>query len=226
MYCPAIMDREVREVPPQTRSDLQDMPLTFWHGYSQRAADIFSSVCPYASDMENIEWWEGIDQAELDKAGARVSKKQKESAAYAIGGFTPPHKFGREHWSTLVYAETRNVDYGRFLDKRHLRINENRHPAHAVNPTSWKDDYSTRLNDGTVLDGHDDWDILNDLERVGLLDIVSESNACVPLTELGYAVAAEIRKHRGQGGSYEEFKLSVPLAAMLAYRFSEQPVAG
>jgi hypothetical protein len=125
-------------------------------------------------------------------------------------------EFGNDHWSLLAYVETLCVDsrgngIGE-IDKRRLSCNPKRHPVHAVNEASgvrWKDDYSTRLAEGAkpVL-GHDDWDCLDDLEAEGLIEIMSEANGFVVLSDRGRELASRIRAHKSKGGSFSTFRPS------------------
>lgn len=185
------------EYPPHIPEYLEGKSLAFWAGYTTRAAGIYAVHCPYAD--EEVEWNDGIDTAELTIAGRPMAKKDRQKKSEEVGGFIHPDRFGKDHWDTLLYVETRNVDDGRFLDKRQLRANPVRHPLHAVNENSapWQDSYSTKLRDGVAVIGHDDWDVLNDLENSGVLEVFSEATACVILTNLGWKLAAELRKYRG-----------------------------
>ena len=139
-------------------------------------------------------------------------------------------RFGKDHWSLLAYVETRCVD-GKggvgSLVPAHLRGNPATHPLLAnYLPTGWKQSYSTRLKgffqypgrgdparaiaDGFMVDGHDDWDCLDDLEAAGYLEVLSLSNPAVQLTPLGIEVAAKLRKHKAQGGLFASFSLEAP----------------
>ena len=140
--------------------------------------------------------------------------------------------FGKDHWSLLAYVETLCVDshVGKgvgTIDKRRIRCNQKRHPMHAVNAnfgvTGWNADYGTRLS-GFFLEGekrdlgrrlieHDDWDCLDDLERTGLIEILSEANGFVRLTDKGIAVAGRIREWKAKGGHFATFQHSEPVGA-------------
>lgn len=52
---------------------------------------------------------------------------------------------------------------------------------------------------------HDDWSCLEDLEEAGLLEILSLANYFVQLTDEGWRVAGELRKHKGQDKNYHDF---------------------
>ena len=137
--------------------------------------------------------------------------------------------FGKDHWSLLAYVETLCVDshsgtgIGE-IDKRRIRCNPKRHPMHAVNANfgvgGWNAEYGTRLS-GFFLEGdkrdlgrrlieHDDWDCLNDLEDAGLLEVMSEANGFVMLTEKGMKVAARVREWKAKGGHFATFTYSEP----------------
>jgi hypothetical protein len=134
----------------------------------------------------------------------------------------PREKWGRDHASLLAYVESCTVNGVKKakmpgearvvaeLDKRRLRCNEKRHPMHAVNLNmtdlaSWKPTYGTRCAGDHVEAEHDDWDVLNDLESAGLVDVISEANAFVLLTAAGAVIASRIREHKAKGKQFREF---------------------
>ena len=139
---------------------------------------------------------------------------------------TPVSLFGKDHWSLLAYVECCCVDgengIGRLVRSR-MRTNENTHPLLRGAPVAWKVNYSTRLrgffefNDrsdpakaiaaGLMLEGHDDWDCLDDLEAAGYLEVLTLVQGCVQLTEAGLAVAAKLREHKAKGGQFAGFSL-------------------
>jgi hypothetical protein len=99
----------------------------------------------------------------------------------------PVTSFGKDHWSTFAYVETRTVDYRGVLEHDHMRCNEQRHPffnnagsrAAFLGATSSGAKYPTRCK-GEMLDGkyqsqeiydHDDYDCLDDLIAAGLLRV-------------------------------------------------------
>jgi len=114
-------------------------------------------------------------------------------------------KFGKDHWSTFAYAETCVVDSKGQLSTSRMRCHARRHPG-LVSVAGDGSKYPTRLNDGTEVWEHDDWDCLDDLEDVGLLEINGTGiNPVIKLTELGYSVAAELRRYKSQGGNFRTF---------------------
>jgi hypothetical protein len=137
--------------------------------------------------------------------------------------------FGKDHWSLLAYVETLCVDSGENgvgeIDKRRLRCNPKRHPVHAVNEArtgGWKDDYSTRLSGYFLPNGkndksrmvysHDDWDCLDDLEGAGMLEVMSEVNGFVILSDRGREMVARIRAHKSKGGVFATFNPAATIA--------------
>jgi hypothetical protein len=132
----------------------------------------------------------------------------------------PAEKFGKDHASMLAYVETLTVDsvgivIDRFkvvaVDKARLRCNPSRHPLHAVKPANrggardWQPSWGTQIIGGAVLPDYDDWDVLNDLEAVGLVEVLSEANGYVVLTGDGINVAARLRAHKSSGKQFREF---------------------
>lgn len=146
---------------------------------------------------------------------------------------TPVQKFGKDHWSLLAYVETRCVDGSAgigALDRNRMRCNQERHPLLGGSLSAapgWKPQYSTRLAGffefkdraipavaiaaGFMLDGHDDWDCLDDLEACGFVEILSTANGAVRLTPAGLKVAAALREHKATGGMFATFSMPAPL---------------
>lgn len=102
----------------------------------------------------------------------------------------PMARWGKDHWCTFAYAETRWVDHRGMLDHDHMRCDRQRHPVFYSakrRPIAFGTDvdgarYPTRLKTetpgpdgrwGTVeLPGHDDYDCLNDAILAGLLEVI------------------------------------------------------
>ena len=124
--------------------------------------------------------------------------------------FIPISKFGKDHWSTFAYIETRIVDYRGEPDKNHMRCDKDRHPAHVHMGTTDDKKYPTRLKGGTELYDHDDWDCLDDLVEASLLAEPPEwGTGLYPvyeLTQTGVQVAAQLRDHRANKGNYANFE--------------------
>lgn len=84
----------------------------------------------------------------------------------------------------------------------------------------WKKEYGTRLsgfflkgdkrNGKRLLGSHDDWDCMDDLEKEGLIEVVSEANGFVKLTDKGFGVAARLREWKARGGMFATFSYTEP----------------
>lgn len=90
----------------------------------------------------------------------------------------PPSRWGRDHARTLIYIETRAVDYSGNLNRGDLHLDRN---------------YPTRLRDGSTVDGHVETDRIADLEAAGL--IRKHANGHYELTPAGWYVAGKLRQH-------------------------------
>ena len=114
----------------------------------------------------------------------------------------PWQRFGRDHWSALLYAESVAVDNRGRPDYRKMRVDLDRHPhrAHIYADSAERRKYPTRLIDGEIFD-HDDWDCIDDLAAAGLMrDGGFTHNPIWRLTPAGEQVAAALRSYRNRGG--------------------------
>lgn len=158
------------------------------------------------------------------------------AAAHPIGTLIerpiPVFLFGKDHWSTFCYVETRCVDHKGFIEKPKMRTDAARHPllAHVTPFSTFSGkDYPTILYGGAQLKDHDDWDCLADLEAAGFLTIDRKTlpsqmldippgkrgkmsglvnktyNPKVRMTELGCKVAGDLRAHKIRGGTFSNF---------------------
>jgi hypothetical protein len=124
-------------------------------------------------------------------------------------------RFGKDHWSTFAYIETRCVDYKGVPDRAHMRCNENNHPGLCDFRTpKWNPEHGTRLhgyfedrnNPDLFVAGHDDWDCADDLEEAGLIEIGGTGiHPIFKMTELGNKIAAQIRAHKASGKMFATF---------------------
>lgn len=117
----------------------------------------------------------------------------------------PIEQWGADHWSTFAYIETRCVDHGGAPDIRHMRCDSDRHPqfAHVVSPGNKK--YPTRYKGGELTD-HDDWDCMDDCELLGLIENKGTGlHRVYKLTALGRMVAAQLRQHKMDKGTFATF---------------------
>jgi hypothetical protein len=110
---------------------------------------------------------------------------------WALDGVAPVPmiRWGKDHWTTFAYVESRWVDYHGTLDHDRMRCDRARHGAFyaakskriAFGTNADGAKYPTRLKTehpgpdgvwGSVdLPGHDDYDCLNDAITAGLLDV-------------------------------------------------------
>jgi hypothetical protein len=75
------------------------------------------------------------------------------------------------------------------------------------NGFGWKGEYGTRIKGGDIPDTqHDDIDCLDDLEEAGLLESIGTLiNPCYKLTDKGFELAGQLRKHKSTGGNFSGF---------------------
>jgi len=123
--------------------------------------------------------------------------------------FVPIHKFGKDHWSTFVYIDTRIMDYKGEPDRNHMRTDKDRHPGltHDFSDLPNKK-YPTILKDNVELLDHDDWDCLEDCQEAGLLKI--HGTGIYPvyiLTDSGRQVASQLRDFKSNSGNYADFEV-------------------
>lgn len=91
-------------------------------------------------------------------------------------------EFARDHWTCLVYAETRCVDYKGILSERHLRIDGKKYP--------------TRLKTRAVTN-HNDVSCFEDLDDAGYMHFSSGAFVCT-LTDKGWEKAHSLRRERAE----------------------------
>lgn len=134
----------------------------------------------------------------------------------------PMEKWGKDHWSTLAYMETREVDDRGILDGDRMRCNVYIHlllqgKVHILRRIRTTDEYPTILKDGVLQHNHDDWSCMEDAISAGLVE--AEISPCpedsiiwrkvrIKLTERGRLIANQLREHKAGGGNYSNF---VPL---------------
>lgn len=121
----------------------------------------------------------------------------------------PVLQWGKDHWSTFAYVETRIVDHSGWVDARHLR---------GCNGDA--SEYPTRLiglrGEPVDLYGHDDVNCLTDAVAAGFLeggratkrdhnDEIVALTYQYELTPTGHIVAERLRTHKAQGGQFREF---------------------
>jgi len=123
--------------------------------------------------------------------------------------FVSVGEFGRDHWSTLAYIETLNVDGNGKPALERMRCNPLRHPGLAASRRdrgSWETSYSSKNKKGILLTGHDDFDCVNDMEKAGLVFVRGTGiDPFYGLTPDGWRVVGLLRQHKAGGGSYSNF---------------------
>lgn len=135
----------------------------------------------------------------------------------------PMTLWGRDHWSTLAYIEHKLVDFGEYevkFDKhmrqkrRTFRVLVEALPGHEKRVASFgvpmEAQHGTRLSDGTSVPNHDDWDCVQDMLTGGLFEGDPndwDAGFKLTLTPRGYEIAAALRKHKAEGGSFSNFKV-------------------
>ncbi len=102
-------------------------------------------------------------------------------------GIIPPDRWAKDHKSTLLYAESRAVDYRGRLDETDpkMRMDGKRYP--------------TRLTDGLEVLGHNDYDCLKDAEAAGFL---TYSGGVVRFTDPGWEYVHRLRRERAEAGAF------------------------
>lgn len=94
----------------------------------------------------------------------------------------PVESWGRDHNSTLLYAETRAVDHGGKLAETdpHMRMSRR---------------YPTRLGNGVLVIGHTDYDCLTDAQAAGFL---TYEDGVVTFTDEGWTYVHALRRKKAE----------------------------
>ena len=118
----------------------------------------------------------------------------------------PIDQWGRDHWSLLAFIEVICVDHGGELSDSYRRNMRTKGGSH------WQPHYGTRLKGfgqgdlKLLLAEHDDWDVAADIETAGLLTNQGTGiNPIWKLTPQGHELAAKLRVHKANGGSFSTF---------------------
>lgn len=139
--------------------------------------------------------------------------------------------WSKDHWSVLAYVETVCVACGGFevgLDGR-MRTNTQNHrvmlkqkpyplrPGQKIPSVIMDAKHGTHLNNGQIIEDHDDWACIQDLIPLGVFT-VSVTHALLigetlKLSKKGQALVADICRHKAQGGQFSTY---TPDAALLA----------
>jgi hypothetical protein len=140
--------------------------------------------------------------------------------------YVPAELFGNDHLGTLLYVDSVMVDNGGFQVGSDPRMKSNRRnfrvmaqqcprPKRTSREGSFSvvmsPEHATRLRDGTVVRDHDDWACLQDMAALGYFTVpVDEIEPGVVLhfSDLGRAVANDLRAHKAAGGSISDFVIA------------------
>jgi hypothetical protein len=138
---------------------------------------------------------------------------------FSASQIIPMEQFGKDHWSTLAYIETVMVECAGFQvgfdgrmrqGRRNFRVIKEecplpKRPNRCKMAIVMEPQWSTRLRNGSLIDGHDDWHCVQDLAEAGLLEGEVEPGKTLQLTEQGKQVVGLLRDHKRNGGSYSTF---------------------
>lgn len=96
----------------------------------------------------------------------------------------PVEAWGKDHNSTLLYAETRAVDHNGKLSATdpHMRVSRR---------------YPTRLHNGVEIHGHTDYDCLTDAQAAGFLTY-DEDEGIIRFTDEGWTYVHGLRRKRAE----------------------------
>ena len=122
-----------------------------------------------------------------------------------------PEQFGKTHFNLLLYCESCAVDYKGQLDIRRMTINSDKRGYGTTTNTSWKPLYASTCVGNVKPDPmHDELDALEYLEDAGYLEnIGTDLNPFIKLSDKGWQIAHELRRHKANGGNYNNFEPSV-----------------
>ena len=113
----------------------------------------------------------------------------------------PVEQWGRDHLSTMLYIETRCVDYAGVPAAAHMRTWSGRPSRGDMKGIGYghQEDYPSRLADGMELSDHDDWDCADDFEAAGLLEWQGTGmNPIFKLTDKGWEFAHNLRRQKAE----------------------------
>ena len=121
----------------------------------------------------------------------------------------PISEWGKDHWSTFAYIETRIVDYRGEPDREQMRCDPKIHPhyANTANRSFPDSRYPTLLKTRGVW-SHDDWSCLEDAVEAGLLiEKGTGLNPIYALTDYGKVVISKLREWKAAGNNFKDFTL-------------------
>lgn len=155
--------------------------------------------------------------------------------------FVNIEQFGKDHWSTFMYATLKAIDYDGYevgydahmrSNRRNYRVlkEENSTPGYAKgalnnNGVVMTDTQGSRLKGNVVLNGHDDWDCLQDAAEAGLFvqgpDEI-QPKVKLKLSALGLEVTRQLMAHKQNGGNFAEFIPDMALAQQQVNSLSQK----
>lgn len=132
----------------------------------------------------------------------------------AEDSFVSLELWGKDHWSTLAYIETKLVDGDGYCLQFDPHMRQNRRTfrvlaegaANVRNGVAMSPEHGSRLADDTYLPWHDDWCCVQDMVEAGLFQPGEwEPGFPLILTEKGLAFANALRNHKATGGTFSNF---------------------
>ena len=149
-----------------------------------------------------------------------IAEKQQ----YSVDDFIPSQVWGKDHWTTLAYIETVATDCAGFQVGNDPRMRSNRRNFRVMQgclkPRRAKNggvgivmdlEHGSRLNDGQIVSGHDDWSCLQDMANEGLFNLDAsgvQPGVTLHLSAKGRAWCATLRAHKQAGGTYNTVDVS------------------
>ena len=157
------------------------------------------SVIAEASDCE--------PEVKKGARGTRAQRRKNKTIVKEEAIHVTVDKFGKDHWSTFGYLAHCAIDgIGGRLDICKMRCDPARHPFLAHEGSRFGGSSPTRLKGAEELHNHDDWDCMDDLAEIGLVENIGTSvNPVVRLTPLGFDVWKQLGIHKQAGGNFAMF---------------------
>lgn len=147
---------------------------------------------------------------------------------FSADDFIPMSHWGKDHWSTLAYAETVMTDCGGFQvgvdgrmrsGRRNFRVMTQGCPkpkraggGAAAPAVVMEPGHSTKLKDGQCVTGHDDWSCIQDMAAEGLFNCGPddvEPGVILSLSDKGTKILNALREFKRGGGQYAAFRWPV-----------------
>lgn len=113
---------------------------------------------------------------------SRLGSFEKHWLEYPDG--IPIEAWGKDHNSTVMFAETLAVDHGGKLSPTDPRMRMSR-------------EYPTRLHNSVKVHGHTDYDCLKDAQAAGFLTY-NEDEGIVRFTDEGWTYVHTLRRQKAQ----------------------------